>query len=96
MWVSNIWTKWDNRQFGFQTPVSYIVSSGLLAMLEVITQLPGVDINKPDNEGNTPLHFAAQAGKYNSRLSQIEKLKVLSEVKSEGKTQHFDADITKI
>jgi hypothetical protein len=52
-----------NPQFGFQTPVSYIVSSGLLEMLEAITQLPGVNINKPDNEGNTPLHFAAQAGK---------------------------------
>ncbi|PNF13994.1 hypothetical protein B7P43_G08584 [Cryptotermes secundus] len=45
-----------------QTPVSYIVSNGLLSMLEAITELPGVDINKPDNEGNTPLHFAAQAG----------------------------------
>jgi ankyrin repeat protein len=32
-------------------------------MLEAILELPGVDINKPDNEGNTPLHFAAQAGK---------------------------------
>uniref|UniRef100_A0AAR5PP23 Ankyrin repeat domain-containing protein 33B n=2 Tax=Dendroctonus ponderosae TaxID=77166 RepID=A0AAR5PP23_DENPD len=25
-------------------------------------QVPGLDPNKPDNEGNTPLHFAAQAG----------------------------------
>jgi ankyrin repeat protein len=32
-------------------------------MLEAILELPGVDINKPDNEGNTPLHFAAQAGR---------------------------------
>jgi hypothetical protein len=32
-------------------------------MLEAILELPGVDVNKPDNEGNTPLHFAAQAGK---------------------------------
>jgi ankyrin repeat protein len=32
-------------------------------MLETILELPGVDVNKPDNEGNTPLHFAAQAGK---------------------------------
>jgi ankyrin repeat protein len=49
--------------FALQTPVSHIVSNGLLSMLEAITELPGVDINKPDNEGNTPLHFAAQAGK---------------------------------
>lgn len=26
-------------------------------------QLPGIDVNKADNEGNTPLHFAAQAGR---------------------------------
>lgn len=56
--------------------MSYIVSSGLLAMLEAITQLPGVDINKPDNEGNTPLHFAAQAGKYVSRRSETGKPKI--------------------
>lgn len=24
--------------------------------------LPEIDVNKPDNEGNTPLHFAAEAG----------------------------------
>jgi ankyrin repeat protein len=51
--------------------VSYIVSNGLLSMLEAITELPGVDINKPDNEGNTPLHFAAQAGKYISCMKGI-------------------------
>ncbi|XP_069679148.1 uncharacterized protein [Periplaneta americana] len=45
-----------------KTPVSYIVSSGSLPMLKAITQLPDVDLNKPDNEGNSPLHFAAQAG----------------------------------
>lgn len=31
--------------------------------LEAILQLQGIDVNKADNEGNTPLHFAAQAGK---------------------------------
>lgn len=51
----------------FQTAVSYIASNGPLSILESIVQLPGLDINKPDNEGNTPLHFAAQAGKYNWR-----------------------------
>ncbi|KAJ9599920.1 hypothetical protein L9F63_009748 [Diploptera punctata] len=50
------------RVLTFQTPVSYITSSGSLSMLEAITRLPGLNINKPDNEGNTPLHFAAQAG----------------------------------
>lgn len=31
--------------------------------LELFLQLPGIDVNRADNEGNTPLHFAAQAGK---------------------------------
>lgn len=47
----------------FQTALSYIASNGPLELLELILQLPGLDPNKPDNEGNTPLHFAAQAGK---------------------------------
>lgn len=32
--------------------------------LELFLQLPGIDVNRADNEGNTPLHFAAQAGKH--------------------------------
>ena len=31
-------------------------------MLEACLSFPGIDANLPDNEGNTPLHFAAQAG----------------------------------
>lgn len=46
----------------FQTALSYIASNGPLELLELVLQLPGLDVNKPDNEGNTPLHFAAQAG----------------------------------
>ncbi|XP_063697870.1 serine/threonine-protein phosphatase 6 regulatory ankyrin repeat subunit B-like [Culicoides brevitarsis] len=45
-----------------RTALSYICSSGLTKFLELILQLPDIDVNKPDNEGNTPLHFAAQAG----------------------------------
>lgn len=32
---------------------------------------PGIDVNKSDNEGNTPLHFAAQAGKYLIALQRV-------------------------
>lgn len=32
-------------------------------MLEDVLAFPGINPNIPDNEGNTPLHFAAQAGK---------------------------------
>ena len=31
-------------------------------MLDLLEDIPGIDYNIPDNEGNTPLHFAAQAG----------------------------------
>ncbi|XP_058067231.1 uncharacterized protein LOC131216693 [Anopheles bellator] len=45
-----------------RTAISYICSTNLTNFLELFLQLPGIDVNKPDNEGNTPLHFAAQAG----------------------------------
>uniref|UniRef100_A0A7G3A8L6 Putative 26s proteasome regulatory complex subunit psmd10 n=1 Tax=Lutzomyia longipalpis TaxID=7200 RepID=A0A7G3A8L6_LUTLO len=45
-----------------RTAISYICSTNLTHFLDIFLQLPGIDINKPDNEGNTPLHFAAQAG----------------------------------
>ncbi|XP_072395263.1 uncharacterized protein [Diabrotica undecimpunctata] len=45
-----------------RTILSYIASNGSIDLLEQILHLPGLDPNKPDNEGNTPLHFAAQAG----------------------------------
>lgn len=45
-----------------QTAISYICSTNLTNFLELFLQLPGIDVNKPDNEGNSPLHFAAQAG----------------------------------
>ncbi|KAJ8924735.1 hypothetical protein NQ315_000888 [Exocentrus adspersus] len=44
------------------TVLSYVASNGSIDLLEQMLQLPGLDPNKPDNEGNTPLHFAAQAG----------------------------------
>ena len=31
-------------------------------MLEALVDTPGLDANRADNEGNSPLHFAAQAG----------------------------------
>ncbi|XP_012279309.1 uncharacterized protein LOC105699126 isoform X2 [Orussus abietinus] len=45
-----------------RTAVSYMAGNGACAMLEAALSFPGLDPNIPDNEGNTPLHFAAQAG----------------------------------
>ncbi|CAL7933495.1 unnamed protein product [Xylocopa violacea] len=45
-----------------RTAVSYMAGNGAAAMLELALSFEGVDPNIPDNEGNTPLHFAAQAG----------------------------------
>lgn len=45
-----------------RTAISYICSTDLINFLDILLQLPGIDVNKADNEGNTPLHFAAQAG----------------------------------
>lgn len=45
-----------------RTSLSYCCANAYLRVVESLTSMPGVDINKPDTDGNTPLHFAAQAG----------------------------------
>ncbi|XP_071869353.1 uncharacterized protein isoform X3 [Bombus fervidus] len=62
------------RKFGFgdmdvnmtdssgRTAISYMAGNGAVTMLELALSYERVDPNTPDNEGNTPLHFAAQAG----------------------------------
>ncbi|VVC32591.1 Ankyrin repeat-containing domain,Ankyrin repeat [Cinara cedri] len=45
-----------------RTLLSYIASSGSVEIFDEIFRVPNLDYNKPDNEGNTPLHFASQAG----------------------------------
>ncbi|XP_048515605.1 uncharacterized protein LOC105692384 isoform X2 [Athalia rosae] len=45
-----------------RTAISYLAGNGTVAMLEAALCFPEVDVNLADNEGNTPLHFAAQAG----------------------------------
>lgn len=34
----------------------------MIEMLELLEDIPQIEYNLPDNEGNTPLHMAAQAG----------------------------------
>ncbi len=46
-----------------QTALSYICVTSFTQILDFLLRLQGIDVNKADNEGNTPLHFAAEAGK---------------------------------
>lgn len=50
----------------FQTALSYLCSTNVTQFLEVLLQTPGIDINKPDIELNTPLHYASECGKSTS------------------------------
>lgn len=45
-----------------QTALSYMCSTNTTHFLEALLQVPAIDINKPDNELNTPLHYAAECG----------------------------------
>ncbi|XP_055325516.1 uncharacterized protein LOC129579452 [Sitodiplosis mosellana] len=45
-----------------RTALSYMCSTNTTHFLEALLQVPGIDINKPDNELNTPLHYAAECG----------------------------------
>ena len=49
-------------RLNFQSPVSHLCANGMIEMLDLLEDIPGIDYNIPDNEGNSPLHFAAQAG----------------------------------
>ena len=42
--------------------MSHLCGNGIIEMLDLLEDIKGIDYNCPDTEGNTPLHFAAQAG----------------------------------
>jgi ankyrin repeat protein len=42
--------------------VSHLCGNGMIEMLELLEDIPLIEYNLPDSEGNTPLHLAAQAG----------------------------------
>jgi ankyrin repeat protein len=50
----------------FQTGLSHACANGFMPILELLADVEEVDPNLADNDGNTPLIFAAQAGKYYS------------------------------
>lgn len=49
-----------------RTAISYMAGNGASTFLEVTLSFSGINPNVPDNEGNAPLHFAAQAGQIDS------------------------------
>ena len=46
-----------------QTGLVHACANGFLPILELLAEVEEVDVNLPDNEGNTALIFASQAGK---------------------------------
>ena len=52
-----------------------MAGNGASTMLELALSYDRVDPNLPDNEGNTPLHFAAQAGKWRFKKEKEKKKK---------------------
>lgn len=50
-----------------------MAGNGASTMLELALSFERADPNIPDNEGNTPLHFAAQAGKRSLFMSLKKK-----------------------
>lgn len=51
-----------------------MAGNGASTMLELALSFERADPNIPDNEGNTPLHFAAQAGKRSLFMSLKKKI----------------------
>jgi ankyrin repeat protein len=56
--------------------------TGNVPIARLLVKLPGLDVNLADNEGNTALHLAAQAGitKYNQALSICNWLDIRSTI----------------
>jgi ankyrin repeat protein len=54
-----------------QSSLLHAAMTGNVPIARLLVKLPGLDVNLADNEGNTALHLAAQAGitKSNQTLS---------------------------
>lgn len=65
-----------------QTAVSYICSTNVTQFLELLLRTPGIDINKPDIELNTPLHHAAESGQVGSLKLLLSESRVQIDAKN--------------
>lgn len=66
----------------FQTAISYICSTNVTEFLELLLNTPGIDINKPDVELNTPLHHAAESGQVGAVKMLLSASKVQIDTKN--------------
>ena len=57
--------------------MSHLCGNGIIEMLDLLEDIKGIDYNFPDSEGNTPLHFAAQAGHV-----EVRKIEIISALRS--------------
>ncbi|KAF7392062.1 hypothetical protein HZH68_011605 [Vespula germanica] len=76
-----------------RTAISYMAGNGAAAMLELALSFEGADPNLPDNEGNTPLHFAAQAEDRIVEISVDFTLKRFISVGRFRRSSQFSRDI---
>jgi ankyrin repeat protein len=54
-----------------QTALCHACTSGILPIVQLLSEIPHVDVNLGDKEGNTPLIFAAQAGILETKESEV-------------------------
>lgn len=57
-----------------RTAGSYLCGNGSTDLLELLLNFDDIDLTIPDNEGNTPLHFASQAGQHEAVSLLITKI----------------------
>lgn len=64
-----------------QTGLNHACANGFMPILELLASCEDVDPNLADNDGNTPLIFAAQAGKWHfDNLSRFKTLVLILDV----------------
>ncbi len=59
---SSAWGPCPHRPTDYTVEMCHSAAAGDARRLEVLLQQPGIDPNRPDYDGNTPLHLAAAAG----------------------------------
>lgn len=59
-----------NKTIFIQTALSHVAATSHTEVLRFLLRFKGIEINRPDNDGNTPLHFAAESGELHNKPSR--------------------------